>query len=644
MNFIIFVSYCLVFMPMLAAIFVGMLTQVLSARLSQIITTTASTLSAICSIIIFFEVVINKHNIHIQLFEWISTAHFHTNWTIYIDTLTSLMLVLVTTISSLVHMYSIGYMSHDEHKQRFMAYLSLFTFCMISLVTADNFLQIFFGWEGVGFCSYLLIGFWYQKPEANNAAMKAFIVNRVGDFALILGIATLFWYTDSVVFSDVFAQIPAIADSYINILGYDVNIVTMACLLLLIGAMGKSAQIGLHVWLPDAMEGPTPVSALIHAATMVTAGVFLIARCSPIFEFSSFALMCVACVGIFTCLFAASIALVQNDIKRIIAYSTCSQLGYMFFACGISVYSAAIFHLLTHGFFKALLFLAAGSVIHATGEQDIRKMGNLYSKLPFTYIVTWIGSLALAGIFPFAGFYSKDIILESAIASSSNAGTFGFIIGLLVAVLTALYSFKIIIMVFHGSSNSTSTSHIHEPSMSMKIPLILLAIGSICTGYLGDKVLQIVDPTLKIWNESIKVLSSHDSIANIGNIDHIYSFMPLFAGISGIMLAYISYSFAPQLRRLTMAKLHKIYTLLINKCYFDEIYHHLFVLQAKNLGKLMFKSDVNFIDAVPNKLATFTNKLSTINKEFHNGLINRYSFVMALGLAALLYWTIFLMQ
>ncbi|MBT6110673.1 MAG: NADH-quinone oxidoreductase subunit L, partial [Rhodospirillales bacterium] len=442
-----------VFLPLIAAIIAGIMAFMRHGadehrshsidRLSQWVTCGALLLSAAGSISIFFDVALGGNSYTYELMTWIDSGTFEVSWALKVDSLTAVMLIVVTGVSSMVHIYSIGYMHHDRHVPRFMAYLSLFTFFMLMLITADNLIQMFFGWEGVGLASYLLIGFWYHKPTANAAAIKAFVVNRVGDFGFALGIFCVFVIFQSVDLDTIFAAAPGHANDTLEVFSVEFDALTIACLLLFVGAMGKSAQLGLHTWLPDAMEGPTPVSALIHAATMVTAGVFMVARLSPVFEFSDVALAVVTIVGASTCIFAATIACTQNDIKRVIAYSTCSQLGYMFFACGVSAYSAGIFHLTTHAFFKALLFLGAGAVIHAmSDEQDMRKMGGIWKLIPVTYALMWIGNLALAGIPPFAGFYSKDIVLEAAYAANTGVGTYAFYMGLLAAFLTAFYSWR----------------------------------------------------------------------------------------------------------------------------------------------------------------------------------------------------------
>lgn len=641
------IAYILVFAPLIAAGSVGLSSRYIKDGLAQLITCGMLVVSATCASLLFKAVALDGQVVHITLFNWISSGNFKAAWAIYIDTLTAVMLIVVTYVSALVHIYSVGYMSHDECKPRFMAYLSLFTFFMLCLVTADNFLQLFFGWEGVGLASYLLIGFWFNRDTANAAAIKAFLVNRVGDFGFALGIFMVFWYLGSIEFVSAFASAPIIADAKLNIMGLDVSVLTLTCLLLFVGAMGKSAQFGLHTWLPDAMEGPTPVSALIHAATMVTAGVFMVARCSPLFEYSAVALSVVTCIGAFTCLFAASIALVQNDIKRVIAYSTCSQLGYMFFACGVSAYSAGIFHLMTHGFFKALLFLGAGSVIHAmSDEQDIRKMGGIWKKIPFTYAMMWIGSLALAGIFPFAGFYSKDTILEAAMASSSAFGESAYFIGLLAAIFTAFYSWRLIIMSFHGKSHASQSvlSHVHESPFSMTIPLLLLAVGSVAAGYVGANMLGMVNASHEFWKGAIFVLEKNNSIEQIDNLEHVYGYLPLVAGILGILVAFMMYGMKSDLAAALAVRFKSTYTFLLNKWYIDELYDFLFVNPAKKIGRFFWrKIDMQLVDSMPNGSAAITGLFARITSVFQTGFIYHYSFVMIAGLLCFLSWMLFLM-
>ena len=463
-------------LPLISSIIAGFFGKFIGDRNSEIVTSFLVTISAILSVLVLYEVIINQYQENIIIATWISSGTLVVNWSMKIDSLSAVMLVVVTLISSLVHIYSIGYMSNDPHKPRFMAYLSLFTFAMLMLVTSDNFIQLFFGWEGVGLCSYFLIGFWFKKDTANSAAIKAFVVNRVGDFGFALGIFLIFYLFGTVNYSEVFEQIPMIIDKNLIFLGIEVNAIDLICLLLFAGAMGKSAQILLHTWLPDAMEGPTPVSALIHAATMVTAGVFLIVRCSPIYEYSDLALNIITIVGMSTAFFAATVALVQTDIKKIIAYSTCSQLGYMFFAAGVGAYNVAMFHLFTHAFFKALLFLGSGSVIHAfKDEQNINNMGGVWKKLPYTYTLMIIGTLALTG-FPFlSGFYSKDAIIEFAYLRGSTTGYYAATIGIFTAFITSIYSWRLMFKTFHGEYNNKNIKieETHESPLVMLIPLIL---------------------------------------------------------------------------------------------------------------------------------------------------------------------------
>lgn len=476
-----------VFLPLIAFIVTGLWGRSIGDLSCQVITCGAVILAALCSIVLFFDIALGGHSYTTTLAPWISSGDFVVQWALRIDTLSVVMMCVINIVSACVHVYSVGYMSHDSSKGRFMAYLSLFTFAMLMLVTADNLLQLFFGWEGVGLASYLLIGFWNHKHSANAAAMKAFIVNRVGDFGFALGIIAIFMIFGSIDFNFIFENVENYADARFDFLGFDVHALTLVGLLLFVGAVGKSAQLGLHTWLPDAMEGPTPVSALIHAATMVTAGVFLIARMSPLYEFAPDALMVVTIFGACTAFVAATIGLTQFDIKRVIAYSTMSQLGYMFFALGVSAYGAAMFHLVTHAFFKALLFLGAGSVIHAmSDEQDMRKMGGIYKMIPVTYTLMWIGSLALAGIPPLAGFYSKDIVLEAAWADHTTFGHFAYWAGIAAALMTAFYSFRLIFMTFHGKPRASEKimGHVHESPGVMLVPLFVLASGALFAGML----------------------------------------------------------------------------------------------------------------------------------------------------------------
>ena len=475
----------IIFLPLLGFLFCFLLGKQFNYRVYQISTTSILFLCTLFSWIIFIQFINNKETEIIFILNWISSGNFIVDWSIRLDTLTAVMFIVVTTVSACVHLYSIGYMEEDPSKIRFMGYLSLFTFFMLVLVSSNNLLQMFFGWEGVGLASYLLIGFWHHKDSANKAAIKAFVVNRVGDFGYAIGIAGIFYIFGTISFDSIFSQVDQFSEHQMQFLSFSFPTLDFLCFLLFIGAMGKSAQLGLHTWLPDAMEGPTPVSALIHAATMVTAGVFLVARMSPLYEFATFTNLFITFIGAATAIFAASIALTQNDIKRVIAYSTCSQLGYMFFAAGVGAYNASIFHLTTHAFFKALLFLSAGSVIHAMHhEQDMRKMGGLFKKIPFTATMMWIGSLAIIGFPYLSGYYSKESILENAFYTSNGIAYFAYLVGILTALLTAFYSWRLLFLTFHGEnrSNNKTYDHAHESPLVMTVPLFILAIGSIFSG------------------------------------------------------------------------------------------------------------------------------------------------------------------
>ena len=551
------------------------------------------------------------------------------------------MLVVVSLVSALVHVYSIGYMSHDPDKPRFMCYLSLFTFAMFTLVVSDNFLQLFFGWEGVGLCSYLLIGFWHKKNSANNAAIKAFIVNRIGDFGFAIGIFLIFIFFGTLNYEEVFALAPNFADTEINFLGLEVNLITVTCLFLFIGAMGKSAQFFLHTWLPDAMEGPTPVSALIHAATMVTAGVFLVVRCSPIFEYSQVALNFVAIVGMITALFAASVALVQNDIKKIIAYSTCSQLGYMFFAAGVGAYHVAIFHLFTHAFFKALLFLGSGSVIHSLNdEQDVRNMGDLWKKMPVTWLAMVVGTLALTG-FPFlSGFYSKDAIIEFAFLKGTNIGYFAAGIGIMTAVFTALYSWRLIFKTFHGKFNNKnlSKSEIHESGLTITIPLLMLVVGSIFSGFLFKEFLIGHDYN-NFWRDSILILEKFD---HSGIPLWLLVITPFFVTIL-IPLSFFLYIKKTNVLDRIVLKYKSLYNFLLNKWYFDELYNQIIVKPTKFIGSFFWeKGDIKIIDRLgPDGISKIIKIISNKSSKFQSGYIYDYAFIMLIGLSLLLTFFIF---
>ncbi|HWK47855.1 MAG TPA: NADH-quinone oxidoreductase subunit L [Stellaceae bacterium] len=628
-----------VFLPLIAAIIVGLFGRSLGDRSSQLITTIAVGVAALCAIVNFWDVALGGHAQSLQLMTWIDTGPLSVNWALRLDTLSAVMMVVVTLVSSMVHIYSIGYMSHDHSIPRFMAYLSLFTFFMLMLVTADNFVQMFFGWEGVGVASYLLIGFWFDRPTANAAAIKAFVVNRVGDFGFSLGIFAVFVLFGTVNFDPVFAGAPAMVGKTMHFLAWDVDALTVACILLFIGAMGKSAQLGLHTWLPDAMEGPTPVSALIHAATMVTAGVFMLARLSPLFEYAPIARDVVVVIGGTTAIFAASVGMAQNDIKRVIAYSTCSQLGYMFFAAGVSAYPAAMFHLATHAFFKALLFLGAGSVIHAmSGEQDMRKMGGLWKLIPVTYGLMWIGNLALAGIPPFAGFYSKDMILDAAYAAHTGVGYYAYSLGILAAFLTAFYSWRLLIMTFHGRSRADhhTLDHVHESPTVMVAPLIVLAIGAVTAGFLGFEHF-VGEGQAAFWGKSILILPEHPALEHAEAIPFLASQAPLIAGVLGIAVAYLCYMLRPGLPAMVARHTQVLYQALLNKWYFDEIYDFLIVRPAFALGLGFWKGgDGAVIDGLgPDGIATLTRGLSRRASRLQTGYLYHYAFAMLIGVVVL---------
>ena len=630
----------IIFLPLFGAILSGFFGNRLGNKFSQVTTSLLVSLSSILSFIIFYKVITENYSSVVHLATWINSGTLNVNWAIKIDALSSIMLVVVCLISSLIHIYSIGYMSHDPHKPRFMSYLSLFTFSMLILVTSDNFLQLFFGWEGVGLCSYFLIGFWYKKPSANAAAIKAFIVNRVGDVGLAIGIFLIFYFFGTLNYTEVFSNAPNYLNEEINFLGINFNVITLTCLLLFIGAMGKSAQIFLHTWLPDAMEGPTPVSALIHAATMVTAGVFLVVRCSPIFEYSQTALNVVAVVGMTTAFFAATVALVQNDIKKIVAYSTCSQLGYMFFAAGVGAYHVAIFHLFTHAFFKALLFLGSGCVIHSfNNEQDIRSMGGVWKKIPFTYVLMIIGTLALTG-FPFlSGYYSKDAIIEFAYLRGSTIGYLAAAVGIFTASLTAIYSWRLIFKTFHGKYNNkeNNLSSIHESPLTMLIPSCLLAIGAILTGILFKEMFIGYDSS-QFWSSSILFLQSIQ-------YDHppiwLLVITPTVVIIT-IPIAYYLFVANEKILKNFVLKNQVLYNFLVNKWYFDELYNFIFVEPLKKIGLFFWrKGDINTIDRYgPDGLSRLVKIISDKAVHFQSGYLYHYAFVMLIGFSILLTYLI----
>ena len=608
-------EYAILFLPLIGAL-LGYVIKVFGDIYSEIVTTLFVSVAAILSIILFYNGIVYEDYGNYKIYQWIASGKFVVNASINIDPLSSIMLVVVSLVSALVHIYSIGYMSHDPDKPRFMCYLSLFTFAMFTLVVSDNFLQLFFGWEGVGLCSYLLIGFWHKKNSANNAAIKAFIVNRIGDFGFAIGIFLIFIFFGTLNYEEVFALAPNFADTEINFLGLEVNLITVTCLFLFIGAMGKSAQFFLHTWLPDAMEGPTPVSALIHAATMVTAGVFLVVRCSPIFEYSQVALNFVAIVGMITALFAASVAIVQNDIKKIVAYSTCSQL-------------------------KALLFLGSGSVIHSLNdEQDVRNMGDLWKKMPVTWFAMVVGTLALTG-FPFlSGFYSKDAIIEFAFLKGTNVGYFAAGIGIMTAVLTALYSWRLIFKTFHGKFNNKnlSKSEIHESGLTITIPLLLLVVGSIFSGFLFKEFL-IGHEYNNFWRDSILILEKFD---HSGIPLWLLVITPFFVTIL-IPVSFFLYIKKTNVLDGFVLKYKSLYNFLLNKWYFDELYNQIIIMPTKFIGSFFWeKGDIKIIDRLgPDGISKIIKIISNKSSKFQSGYIYDYAFIMLIGLSLLLTFFIF---
>jgi NADH-quinone oxidoreductase subunit L len=641
----------IVFLPLLGSVLAGFFGRFLGARASEAITTLFLIVAAVLSIITFMTQTTFGTSVHVALFTFISSGDLDVQWSLRVDELTRVMLVVVTGVSALVHIYSIGYMHEDPDRPRFFSYLSYFTFAMLALVTADNFVQMFFGWEGVGLASYLLIGFWYDKPSANAAAIKAFVVNRVGDFGFMLGIAGIFTLFGTLDFDSVFGAVNVndvvhgspIRELYVTWFGFKLHALDAICFLLFMGAMGKSAQFLLHTWLPDAMEGPTPVSALIHAATMVTAGVFLVCRCSSLFEYAPDARMFVTVIGAVTAFFAATIGLAQNDIKRVIAYSTCSQLGYMFFAAGLSAYSAAMFHLFTHAFFKALLFLGSGSVIHALGgEQDMRKMGGLASSIPQTFIIMLIGTIALTGlgipgVFGFAAFYSKDAILETAAAANSPLGAFALTLGLFAAFLTSTYSWRLIFMTFYGKSRAPRhvLEHAHESPPSMLIPLWVLAIGAIFAG-LAFQYWFIGPNSGFFWGSSIYVVEANDALSRRESVALLIKWAPTLVSVLGFGVAYYFYILHPELPARIAAARGPIYLLLKNKWYFDEIYDFVFVGPYRWLARLLWKGgDGRLIDGLgPDGVSARVIAGARAFARLQTGYLYHYAFLMLIGIAA----------
>jgi NADH-quinone oxidoreductase subunit L len=659
----------IVFLPLLGFLIAGLFGRLIGVRASEIVTTGLLFVCAALSCYAFYDVALLGHGTTLRLGQWIVSGTFEADWMIRVDTLTAVMLVVVTGVSSLVHLYSIGYMREDPHRPRFFAYLSLFTFAMLMLVTANNFLQMFFGWEGVGLASYLLIGFWYTKPAAYNAAIKAFIVNRVGDFGFALGIFGVFFIFHTLDFDTIFAAAPAMAGKTFIFAGHSVDILTTLCLLLFVGAMGKSAQIGLHTWLPDAMEGPTPVSALIHAATMVTAGVFLVCRCSPLYELAPTALAFVTFIGATTAFFAASVGLFQNDIKRVIAYSTCSQLGYMFAAAGVSAYGNAMFHLFTHAFFKALLFLSAGAVIDAMHhEQDMRKMGGLAKYIPFTWAMMLIGNLALTGAgipvlgIGAAGFYSKDGIINATFTSGTPMGEYAFWLTLTAALMTSFYSWRQFLMTFHGPYRGGSEKHlphadadahthaepadgeehhavvlseVHEAPLSMLIPLGVLAIGALAAGAVFDNMF-VGDVSRQFWRGAVAAIAGHGA----HEVPLWVEFGPFVATIVGFAIAYYYYVLHPDVPPVMAARGGFVYKFLYNKWYFDELYDFLFVKPTMWLGRFLWKvGDGTIIDGLgPDGISARVLDTTRGAVRLQTGYVYQYAFVMLVGVVALATW------
>jgi NADH-quinone oxidoreductase subunit L len=630
-----------VFAPLIGALIAGLLGRAIGDRAATGASITGMVVAAICGPLACFQLAAGATEPGVvPIATWIDVGHFHVTWALRYDMLAAVMVAMVSFVAMLIHVYSIGYMAHDAYpRYRFFAYLSLFSFSMLMLVSADNLVQLFFGWEGVGLCSYLLIGYWYDRPSASAAAIKAFIVNRIGDLPFAVGIALTFLKFGSIEFTNIFQGVAAHQADIYRLFGTNFPALEVIGVLLFIGAMGKSAQIFLHVWLPDAMEGPTPVSALIHAATMVTAGVFLMARMSPLMEYAPFALGMVTIVGASTALMAATIGCCQNDIKRVIAYSTCSQLGYMFVAVGVGAFQVSIFHLITHAFFKALLFLSAGSVIHAmSDEQDMRKMGGLAKLIPWTCTVMWIGSLSLAGIPPFAGSYSKDAIVSAAYAAGTGVGMYGFICTVLAAFLTAFYSWRLLFMTFHGTSRADhhTLEHAHESPPVMLVPLVLLAIGAVIAGKALDSTF-IGDGWQAFWNGSIFVAAGNHVLAAVEHVPAWVDYAPLVMGLVGIALAYVMYIAFPLLPRRLADAFPGIYQFLLNKWYFDELYDRIFLQPTFRLADTLWKvGDATLIDGVPNGLAELATDSSQQVVKLQTGNVAVYAFSMLIGVVALI--------
>ena len=627
--------------PLAGALIAGLLGRVIGDRASQAVSILCMVLATICGALAFFPLAMETAQPGVLLLgTGVDVGWFHVTWSLRYDTLAAAMVAMVTFVATLIHIYSVGYMGHDPYLRcRFFSYLSLFTFAMLMLVTADNLLQLFFGWEGVGLCSYLLIGYWYDRPSACAAAIKAFLVNRIADIAFAVGIALVFVQFGSIEFSTIFAATAQHQGDTYSLFGGSFRAFEVIGILLFIGACGKSAQIGLHVWLPDAMEGPTPVSALIHAATMVTAGVFLMARMSPLLEYAPVTLAIVTIVGASTALFAATVGCAQNDIKRVIAYSTCSQLGYMFAAAGVGAYQASIFHLITHAFFKALLFLCAGSVIHAmSDEQDMRKMGGLARLIPATCLLMWIGNLALAGIPPLAGSYSKDAIISATWAAHSGVGMYAFVCTVLAAFLTAFYSWRLLFMTFHGKSRADPhvLAHVHESPLVMVGPLVVLAVGAMFAGmalngwFIGEEWRQ-------FWQGSIFNRPDNEIMAHVHHVPHWVELLPLVMAGAGIALAYWLYILSPAIPARLADSFGGVYRFLLNKWYFDELYDAIFVRPAMKLARVLWQvGDARIIDGMPNGVASLATGSARQAVKLQTGSLAAYAFSMLIGVVALI--------
>lgn len=630
-----------VFFPFLGACLAAVLGRPVSDRASEVATIICMVIASAAGIAAAVLLGIGaRPAAEIHLATWIVAGDLNTSWVLRYDTLSAVMVAMVTTVSMLVHVYSVGYMAHEDiPRWRFFSYISLFTFFMLALVTSNNILQLFFGWEGVGLMSYLLIGYWYYKPSACRAAIKAFVVNRVADLFFCVGIATLYFQFHTLQFDAIFAGAAGAASARYELFGQSLPMLDVTGILLFIGAMGKSAQLFFHTWLPDAMEGPTPISALIHAATMVTAGVFLVARMSPLMEYAPVALAVIAVIGGTTAFFTATIASVQDDIKKVIAYSTCSQLGYMFVGAGMGAFQTSIFHLITHSFFKSLLFLGAGSVIHAmSGEQDMHKMGGLWNKIPITYSVMWVGFLALAALPPFSGFYSKDAILDAALGTSGGVAMYAYVTGVAAAFFTAFYSWRVLLLTFHGPSHVEDriAPHVHESPAVMTVPLILLAIGSAVIGYALDSTF--IGPHFQsFWRGSLFFLPSEHVFERIESVTGIMHWIPTIVSLAGIGVAGLFYILAPRLPGWLARRFRPIYMFVVNKWYFDIIYDAVFVNGGLKFARGLWQiGDLTVIDGVPNGLATLTSDSSGGAVRLQTGSLPQYAFAMVIGVVVLI--------